>query len=318
MPPDTPGTQLQVLLVGLLALSAAMHAQSPKPVGSVATADATVTGSGSTPVQIADGRTPLAGNATVTAKPGHNAEVSLTRGGAVLVCQTTGLHVTPANDNSLLLALDRGAIEIRMKAGTGDVVMTPDLRFTPAASGDLDLRMRVTFNGDTCVENRGRKAPQLNISDAFGESSYLLKPGQHVMFEHGSLREVDDRETTPCGCPPLEKSPQGTSIADALLRGGESATETPQQAAAAHPFPAAVSDGLAQPTPVPAETPGERHVQVASTLSFNPNETVADSEPKAPAIASAPMSAAPAPPQTQHKHGPFAAVGRFFKRIFVR
>jgi len=298
MPPDMPGMQRQVLLFGIVSLSAAMHAQSPKPVGMVATADATVTGPGSAPVQIVDGRTTLAGNATVTARPGHNAEVSLARGGSVLVCQSTGLHVAPANDNSLLLALDRGAIEIRMKAATGDVVMTPDLRFTPAASGQLDLRMRVTFNGDTCVENRGRKAPQLNISDAFGESSYLLKPGQHVMFEHGSLREVVDRETTPCGCPPIERP--GVSIADAALRAGH----------ATQPFPVAQSAGLAPPPPAAPETPGETHVQLSTTLTFDPNAP----PPTPPPAASTP---APAAAKTPAKGGPFRAVGRFFKRIFA-
>ena len=38
------------------------------------------------------------------------------------------------------------------------------------------------------------------------------------MFEHGSLKLVMDRETTPCGCPPDEK-PEGMSLADAALRG---------------------------------------------------------------------------------------------------
>jgi hypothetical protein len=180
------------------------------------------------------------------------------------------------------------------------------MRLSMAGAGELDLRMRVTRNGDTCIENRGRKAPTLNITDAFGEASYQLKPGQHVLFEHGSLREVVDRETTPCGCPALEKP--GISIADAVVRG----RMTPQQAAAAQPFPAAVSEGLAAPASAPPEpADGSTHVQIASTLTFDPN-----APPPAP-TPSAAASAAAAPTPEPAKGGPFRAVGRFFKRIFV-
>jgi hypothetical protein len=314
-----------LVATGLLGASAAGYTQAAahsqatqKPFGSVAVGDATVVGAPNEAFQLVSGRAQLNRTATVTAKPGHNADVALARGGSVLVCQSTALHLTStntaSNDNSLLLALDRGAMEIRMKASVSDVVMTPDLRFTLSEAGPLDLQMRVTFNGDTCVENHGNKAPALNITDAFGETAYLLKSGQHVMFEHGSLRTVMDRETTPCGCPPPEKP--GMSLADAMLRGGQNTTITPQQAAEIHPFPAAQSDGLAAPPPAVPETPGERHVQVASTLIFDPN---APTDAKATITAGAPArSVAPPPPKATHKGGPFAAIGRFFKHLFVR
>lgn len=313
------------MALAMMSGTACACAQTPTPVGTVASADATVTGPAAAIVPASGGRMPVNSGATVTANPGRNAEVRLTRGGSVLVCQTTGVHLTAGSD-SLQLALDRGAMEIRRKAGASDVVLTPDLRFTLADDGsanrELDLRMRVTFNGDTCVENRGHKAPQLNVTDAFGEASYLLKPGQHVMFEHGSLKTVMDRETTPCGCPPEEKRPEGMSLAEAALRGGQSGGQTtpvtPKQAAAEHPFPEAVSEGLAAPPAGQPETPGERHVQVASTLKYDPNAPAEDKD--APGQTQAAAAAAPAPaaaPQPQ-KHGPFAAIGRFFKRIFAR
>jgi hypothetical protein len=303
----------------LLAVTTAAHSQpTPKPFGWVTTTDAAVVGAPNTSFRLVNSRAELAGTATVTAKAGHNAEVALARGGSVLVCQSTALHLTAsttaANQDSLLLALDRGAMEIRMKGSASDVVMTPDLRFTLAAPGPLDLQMRVTFNGDTCVENRGSNAPPLNIADSFGEASYLLKPGQHVMFEHGSLKAVMDRETTPCGCPPLDEQ-KPMSLADALLRGGQNTPVTPQQAAALHPFPTAQSDGLAAPPPAVPETPGERHVQVATTLVYNPDPT-ASSKAEPPVVAAVAPPAPPAPPK--RRGGPFAAIGRFFKRLFVR
>jgi hypothetical protein len=287
--------------LGCVALTASSSAQQARPIGSVASADATVTRQGGAAVQVAGGKSEVSGNASVTAKAGRNAEVALARGGSLLVCQTTGVHLTPSADDSLLLALDRGAMEIRARVSPKDVVMTPDLRFTMAQPGTLDLRLRVSFNGDTCVENRGRKSPPLNVSDAFGETAYLLKPGQHVMFEHGNLHTVEDRET------------------DALLSGGRTEQRTPaQQAAAEHPFPEAVSEGLAAPAPPSTpEAPGEPHVQVSTALQFDPSGGSTEKTAEAPAaVAAAPAPAAPAAPE--QKPGAFAAIGRFFKRIFVR
>ena len=302
-----------VVAMSLLGATAGAYSQvAAKPLGSVATDQATVVGAPNAAFQLTGGRAQLAGMATVTARPGRNADVTLQRGGGVLVCQTTALHLTESNDDALLLALDRGAMEIHMKAKSSDVVMTPDLRFTMQKAGPLDLRMRVTFNGDTCVENRGRKAPALNITDSFGENAYMLKPGQHVMFEHGNLRTVMDRETTPCGCPPEEKP--AVSLAEAARGGGQSKPITPEESAAIHPFPTAQSDGLAAPPPGVPETPGERHVQVATTLAFDP----AAGEHATTAAPAPGTAIAPSPPPPKQKHGPFAAIGRFFKRLFAR
>ena len=307
-------------LAGMTAWSAMIGAawsQSvPQPVGTVLLGDATVEGSGGTSIVVVGGRAELRGSSIVTAHPGRNAEVTLARGGTVRVCQTSVLHAARSVGDALFLALDRGAMEIRMKAEANDIVLTPDLRFTLASAGPLDLEMRVSRNGDTCVENRGRKAPILNITDSFGEASYQIQPNQHVLFEHGSLREVVDRETTPCGCPP-ETQP-GVSIAEAMLSAKGSVT--PRQAAAAHPFPAAQSEGLAEPEPVAPESPsGGMHVQVGATLAYDPTAPKA-AEPDSGGAATPgapttePVSAAVAPTH----HNPFSAVGNFFRRLFVR
>src|SRR5271155_3901756 len=211
-----------------------------QPIGTVGVQNANIAGA----LEINNGRAILVGNTTVTARD-HAAEIELKRGGTVRVCATSGLHLTSgqgaAGAPPLMLALDRGAIEVQMAATTRDMVMTPDLRFTMHADGPLDLQLRVTRNGDTCVENRGAQAPVLNIADQFGEAAYELKPGQHVLFEHGSLKEVVDHESSSCGCPPE----QTMSVADALLHpagagngaaGDAAAAEKP--AAEEHPFPA--------------------------------------------------------------------------------
>ena len=293
----------------LLGTTACLYAQ--QPVGSVSTTEAAVTNAGGGILTASGGRAVMFGSSTVTAARDHNAAVALNRGGDLLVCQTTNLHLSAAADDSLMLGLDRGAIEIRMRSKSGDVLITPDLRFTMDQTGPLDLQLRVTPVGDTCVDNRGLSAPTLKITSAFGDASYELKPGQHVLFEHGNLREVVDHETTSCGCPPDALNP--------VLPSDPNAPMTAAQSAAAHPFPAAVSEGLAQPSALPPDQPGQTHVQVATTLGYDPatphpaGENADVPEPRA----QAPASVVPVA-DTKQGGGFFHSIGHLFKRLFVR
>ncbi|MDE3104656.1 MAG: nuclease [Acidobacteriota bacterium] len=319
-----------------LALPAAMFAQ--QRVGTVRVEDATIAG----PLQVSGGEAVLLGSATITAKD-HTAEVKLARTGSVRVCATSSLHLTAGKGAPatapLLLALDRGAMEVRLPASPSDVVMTPDLRFSPAAAGPLQLMLRVTRSGDTCVENAGAGAPALNVSDQFGEASYVLRPGQHVLFEHGSLREVVDHESSPCGCPVepvVSVADSGVSSATPAAPGSPVAAA---QAAAQHPFPAAVSQGLAPTPAVPQAPAGLAHVEVSTTLSYGAGSvtvagaaapatassasgSVAESS-KAGSSSAAPPSAnndraqlPPAPAATSSGLG--SRIGRFFRRLFGR
>jgi hypothetical protein len=295
-------------------------AQAQQPIGNVAVQDATVAGE----LTVNNGRAVLVANTTVTAKD-HTADVSLNRGGSIHVCATSGLHITAGKSATgpapLMLSLDRGAIEVQMAATTSDVIMTPDLRFGIGSNGPLDLMLRVTSNGDTCVENRGANAPILTGSDAFGESSYNLRPGQHVLFEHGSLKEVVDNESSSCGCPPAPTP--GLSLADAALKAGS----TKQAAEAQHPFPAAVSNGLAPVAAVPQAPEGVVHAQVATTLNYdaNGNNSPAPQPPSEPAEANAatvqpasPAVVEPQAPAPQHHSDVGHWIGHFFKRLFGR
>jgi hypothetical protein len=328
-------------------------AQAQQSIGTVGVQDATVAGA----LEVSNGRAILVGNTTVTARD-RTAEIALYRGGTVKVCATSGLHVTAgkgvegSGQTPLMLALDRGAIEVKMGATTRDVVMTPDLRFTLRGDGALDLELRVTRNGDTCVDNRGAQAPVLNVADQFGESAYELRAGQHVLFEHGSLKEVVDHESSSCGCPPEAT----TSVADALLHpagpgaAGDGATAQ-KPAAEEHPFPAAVSAGLAPPSAVPAAPAGAPHTQVSAALSSNegpdslaapkaPEKTTPSASAGTPSVPSSPAAPPSAPASTasvpaatpvapaasgggaaaqastQQKHDLVHIVGRFFKRLF--
>jgi hypothetical protein len=255
----------------LLLACAAGPVRAQQLIGYVNTRDAETTGVS----DVMDGQAVLTGSASVTARD-HTAPITLGRGGTVLVCQTSVLHLTesktPVEPAPMLFSLDRGAIEIQTAGTPNDAIMTPDLRFSVHNAGPLDLRLRIARNGDTCVDNRGPGAPTLAVSDPFGESMYEVAAGQHILFEHGSLHEVVDNERSPCGCP----EEKGMSIADAMLA-SPNATSAPKT-----PPPA--------PPPPPAQAPAPVPAPVALPVV---------SAPSAPAVAAAAPPAAPA-----------AAVGR--------
>jgi len=231
--------------------------QAAQVMGTVATKDALVTGG----LEVKGDRARLMSNTSVTAYD-HTAQVKLERGGEVLVCATSQFHLLHAGTGkSLLFGLDRGAVELHSPTEEKDVILTPDIRFSVESKGSYDLGLRVTRDGDTCVENAGKKAPVLMLNDAFSRASYRLMAGQHVLFERGNLREVVDNEQSPCGCPGSEKPEHVAANASAA-----------EKAAAEHPFPAAASEGLAPTQPVANSPVGEKQTQVATTLAYSPGE----------------------------------------------
>jgi hypothetical protein len=278
----------------LLACAASAPLRAQQLIGYVNTRDASVAGAS----EVMEGKAVLTGSASVTAKD-HTASVTLGRGGTVRVCQTSILNLTEsktlAEPMPLLFSLDRGAIEILTAGTPNDAIMTPDQRFSVHNAGPLDLRLRIARNGDTCVDNRGYGAPTLAVSDPFGEAMYEVAAGQHVLFEHGSLREVVDNEASPCGCP----EEKGMSIADAMLTQPH-ATPAPAPPVAPPPaapapapvaapvviIPAAPAVEAAVPAPVPASVASPQ-VPVPAAVSSAPPVV----EP-----AAAPEAAPPAPP----------------------
>jgi hypothetical protein len=229
-------------------------------------------------MQLGNGSTITAGNETVP--------ITLSRGGELNLCATTSIHL--ARDRSiqvpdasgLMLGLDRGAIEAHYETGKySDVLLTPDLRILVSGPGEADFSIRVSRQGDTCIDNRGPNAPYITVTSQLEDGLYRVQPGQHISFQHGSLREVVDTEHEPCGCPPPVAvaevgTPSPSSVAPGHPVGGPSST--PADTA----FPLAVSEGLDKP-PLPSTTPvagpGEVHAEVAVPFRFNGNlPTVSD------------------------------------------
>jgi hypothetical protein len=268
-------------------------AAAQQVMGTLSTQDAQVTGG----LQVSGAKASLVSNAGITALD-HTAPIALSRGGEVLLCSTSQFHLLHSGtEQALLFGLDRGAVELHGVADPRDVILTPDIRFSLEAAGTYDLRVRVTTNGDTCVQNVGGKAPVLILSDPYSATTYRVIPGQHVLFEHGSLREVVDNERSECGC--VVERPSGKMTA----------------AEQAHPFPAAESAGLAPIAPPSNSTPdGVVHTQVNVTMSYKSDDP-SEAEVRKPVSSTAATSLEP-PPSPPGAHAIAHAIGRFFHRIF--
>jgi hypothetical protein len=352
-----------ILASTMLSLATAAIAQQPaptpvtaQPVGHIDIASTAekirvagaVTLSG-TSTLLGNGSTVTAGKVTLP--------IHLTRGGTLDLCATTELHLSQQNNASdpnspLMLALDRGAIEAHYTIGkNSDVVLTPDLRILFSGPGKADVRIRINEQGDTCVDNSGDTAPYVTVSEQMGTGVYRVQPNQRVLFEHGSVRDVVDKEQQPCGCPALPP----TSVASAgvsaeqpvkTAKSGEAIALKPAGGPSSTPadtaFPLAESEGLAPP-PGPPTRPvvpmGETHSQVTTTLSYvAPRQAVPTGAPDGmatpesaatvaagpapgfgPSVAPTPVitaEAVPPQPKPRSKPGIFHKIGHFFARIF--
>jgi hypothetical protein len=300
-------------LLSSVALLAGVPAMGQNPVASpyiASTPAQTLQAAGvqiSGDVHVANGSMQLGNGSTITAG-NETLPIALVRGGELKLCATTSVHL--ARDRSiqapdasgLMLGLDRGALEAHYPTSKySDVLLTPDLRILISGPGETNLSVRVNRQGDTCIDNRGPNAPYITVSSQFEDGLYRVQPNQHVSFQHGSLREVVDSETEPCGCPPSVP----LAVASSTPNNGGHPVGGPSSTPADTTFPLAVSEGLTSP-PLPPTTPvaapGEVHAQVAVPFRYNGSLPTVDAAGNTaePAISSAvavppPSPAAPAP-----------------------
>lgn len=260
---------------------------------------------------VADGKASIGSSGSITAGL-RSATVSLPRKGELRLCSTTRVslaadkavaaNLQPDEAPGLMMALDRGALEANFATGkNSDVILTPDFRIVISGPGTAAVRVRLGANGDTCVDNRGPNAPYVTVSSVFEGGVYRVQQDQRVMFEHGSLNEVVDREKESCGCP------------------DEPVTTAP--VTAANPFPVAQSAGLAPlPSPPPnANKPGVESAQATADLHYDgdkpgePRASVQTAEPVLP-----PTQPVPAKPTKKQGNptGVFGRLGHFFRTLF--
>jgi len=318
-------------LLGLILILPASHAQQtpppPTPIAYVATDGVTISGS----LEVANGRAVIGNNGAITAGD-KTADITLARGGDLRLCSTTTVHlssdrsITDMQSSALMIALDRGAFEASYATGKfSDVLMTPDLRILISGPGQADLKIRVSPKGDTCLDNHGASAPYVTVTSLLEGGLYRVQPNQRVLFEHGSLSEVVDNETEPCGCPLAAT----VSVANAGI--GSSTPPAPSKPPLVQPvggpsstpadtaFPLAQSEGLA-PAPPPPTTPavpaGQTHAQVTVPLIYNSDAAPPPPDAGTKPAPAAPAAAAPPQPPAKKPSGFFHGLGHFFSRIF--
>jgi hypothetical protein len=318
---DRPTLRAGVLLVVAAAFPVASPSQQPAaappdpsnpiaivPIDSANNDQAQVTGA----LHLSQGSAFILANGTVTSGS-TTTNVVLPHRGVLRVCASTAVSLTadksvPEGETpGLMMAIDHGAVEASFATGrNSDILLTPDFRILIGGPGAVEVKVRLGEHGDTCIDNPGANAPYVLVSSVFEGGAYRVQPGQRVMFQHGSLKEVVDQEKEPCGCPPAARP------------------ETNE-------FPLAQSAGLAplhtpEPAPPAPSAPEQPHQALTEPLVFPPPAPPPPAEPKAqetpaqptpaPAVSAPPAAPAATPPKPKQKPGFFHSVGRFFRRIF--
>jgi hypothetical protein len=300
-------------LVAATLLVSAMHSRAfaQQPVGELYATDASVKGS----VVLAGSGTGVLSGSSIQAGA-QSATLKLERGGMLLVCEGTKLSITASQTGrELLFSLNSGNLELNYPLGAAaDTLLTPDLRLLLPGPGTVHVAVRVTPQGDTCVQSLPWNASAIVVSETMGDATYQVKPDEAVMFKAGHLSDASHLKQN-CGCP---KS-QLTEVAKAA----------PPPPPVAQPKPAAPLTTA----PIP---PAEQHIAVEAPFIFRGNDPVPDlsvnvatlklekNQPVQFAPTVLPPANAKSKPAANNgtqsaggqSHGFFSRVGSFFSSIF--
>ncbi len=252
----------------------------------------------------------------------QTATLKLERGGSVLVCPGTSLSVSSSqNGRQLLFSVNAGDIELDYPIGSAsDSLLTPDFRLLLPGPGKIHVAMRVTANGDTCVESLPSNSSAVIVAEAMSDESYQVKQDEAVLFKGGHIQGAT-RARQSCGCPapvPVQvaKAPppppapaklpptSGAALAAAMDESAPAMPDTHLSMEA--PF---VFSGAGVP---PDMTAIVAHLKLDNTQLVSLQPTVLPpgkkkAEPKTQTVAS--NSAA-------EKGGVFSKIGAFFASIF--
>jgi hypothetical protein len=287
----------------------AVCATAQQAIGELYATDASVKGS----VILAGSGTSVLSGSSIQAGA-QAATLKLDRGGNLLVCEGTKLSITSSQTGrELLFSLNTGNLELNYPLGTeADTLLTPDLRLVLPGPGTVHVAVRVTDQGDTCVQSLPWNVSAITISESMGDATYQVKPDETVVFQGGHLNNaVHSRQN--CGC----------------------AKSTPVQVAQAPPAPPAPTPAAAIEPARPA--PPDQHLAVEAPFIFHGNDPVPDLSPHIallrvenkrlvqlePTVLPPPPKAKKHPPKEtatqeakKEPHGFFAKLATFFASIF--
>jgi hypothetical protein len=301
-----------LLLPPLLVLGMCCTAEAQQTLGELYATDARVKGA----VILAGSGTSVLSGSSIAAGA-QNATLKLERGGSLLVCSGTNLSVNASqNGRELMFSLNSGNLEMNYPLGAAaDTLLTPDLRLLLPGPGTVHIAVKVSPQGDTCVQSLPWNVAAIVVSETMGDATYQVKPDEAVLFKGGHLSEAAATKQN-CGCP---------------------LSQPTQVARAAPPPPLLAESKPPLPAPKPAPVDQNVHIAVSAPLVFRADDPAPD---LAEIVASlklehnqvvqlAPVVLPPAEPaktqaqrttpvvaRKEQKHGFFSKVGAFFATLF--
>lgn len=285
-------------------------AQAQQTVGELYASDASVKGS----VILADSGTSVISGSAIQAGA-RAATLKLDRGGSLLVCPGTNLSVTASqNGRALLYSVNSGNLELDYPLGaSADSLLTPDFRLVMPGPGRLHAAVRISGQGDTCVQTLASNSTAITVYETMGDETYQVKNDEAVLFQGGHIKGVLPSHQN-CGCP----LPPKTEVARA----------TPPPPPPVEPKPIAKAAAIV-PSP-------DEHVTVDAPFIFRGNEANPDLTENVMTLKLESnhliqLDPVVLPPntknvhsekknevasQTDQKHGFFARMGAFIASIF--
>jgi hypothetical protein len=315
--------------VTLLTFALSIAAAGQQPIGELYATDASVKGS----VVLAGSGTSVLSGSSIEAGA-QTATLKLERGGNVLVCEGTKLSVTSSKSGrEMLFSVNTGNLELNYPLGTeADTLLTPDLRLMLPGPGTVHVALRVTPQGDTCVQSLPWNQSAITISETMGDATYQVKPDEAVLFKGGQLTEAS-RSQQNCGCPksvPTMVAKTAPPPPATTSTTGETANTMPPPTGPIKPIETASS------TP-PKPAPSEQHLEVEAPFIFRGNDPIPDLSrniavlrlensrivqleptvlPPANAKKQSPKPEVRTVTAKKESHGFFAKLGAFFAGIF--
>lgn len=249
--------------------------QSSPAIGQLYASDASVKGS----VMLAGSGTSVLSGSSIEAGT-QAATLKLDRGGNLQVCEGTKLSITSSqNGRQMMFSLNSGNLELNYPLGTeADTLLTPDLRLLLPGPGTVHVAVRVSPNGDTCVQSLPWNAAAVVISESMGDDTYQVKPDEAVLFKGGHLNQASHSKSN-CGCPKVTM----TEVAKTTPPPAPPVSSAPATQATATQAPAAAMLPPSQDVLSPqaqalaaAPPPAEQHLAVDAPFIFHGSDPEPD------------------------------------------
>ncbi len=315
-------------------LNFATAQQQPRSIGELYATDASVKGS----VILAGSGTSVLSGSSIQAGA-QAATLNLDRGGNLFVCEGTKLTINASQSGrQLLLSLNTGNVELNYPLGTeADTLLTPDLQLLMPGPGTVHLAVRVSTNGDTCVQSLPSNGAAIVVSETMGDATYQVKPDEAVLFTGGHLKQASPTKQN-CGCPKVVATQVAKAAAPAPTPAPQAPSTQPANTSAGAILPQSSQARAAQT--LAAAPPPEQHLTVDAPFIFHGDDSIPDLRQNVvmlklentkfvnlqPTVLPPPASNKKTQPQTaqnpptpnpaKQSHGFFSKVGAFFGSIF--